>query len=110
LSYLPFLTEDRDVGCKWIFPTIKTGRTSKAKPTNDFQGSVIHMTTNSRIETIFKEMFLSEFRHDVRHDCPSFGRSAVTALLPLGSSNLGEPCFSAMAKIKTRQRNCLQPE
>ena len=92
------------------FSIFKTGRTSKAKITNGFQGNVIHMTTNRRIKTVFKEMFLSEFLHEVRHYYTSFGRSAVTTLLQLVSSNLCEPCFPAMAKIKTRQRNCLQLE
>jgi len=52
------LTEERDVGYKWLFSTFKTDRTSKAKITNDFQGNVIHMATNRLIKTIFKEMFL----------------------------------------------------
>jgi hypothetical protein len=78
-SYLPFLTEEQDVGYEWIFSTFKTDRNSKAKITSDFQGNVIDMTINRRIKTIFKGMFLSEFCHEVRHDYPSFGRSAVTA-------------------------------
>jgi hypothetical protein len=83
-SYLPFLTEERDVGYGWIFSAFKTDHISKAKITKDFQGNVVDTMINRRINTIFKEMFLSEFCREFRHNYPSFGRSAVTTLLPLG--------------------------
>jgi hypothetical protein len=56
MSYLLLLTEERDVGFKWILSTFKTDRASKAKITKGFQGIVIHMTTNRQIKTIFKEI------------------------------------------------------
>jgi hypothetical protein len=68
------------------------------------------MTADHRFQTIFKEKSLSEFWCDVSKDYPSLGRSAVTALLPFGSTYFSEITFSAMALIKTRQRNCLQLE
>jgi hypothetical protein len=83
---------------------------SKAKATDDLQDNVIDMRTDRRFQTILKEKSLSEFRCEVSKDYPSLGRSAVTALLPFGSTYLCERIFSAMALIKTRQRNCLQLE
>ena len=93
LSYLSFLTEERDVGYKWIFSTFKTDRTPKANITNDFQGKVIHMTINRWNKIISNEMFCPELWHEIRHDYTSFGRSAITVFLPLGSSNLLEPYY-----------------
>jgi hypothetical protein len=77
---------------------------SKAKITDDLQDNMIDMTKNRRFLTIFKEKSVSEFWCEVSKDYPSFGRSAVTALLPFGSTYL----CAAMALTKTRQRNCLQ--
>jgi hypothetical protein len=83
---------------------------SKAKITDNLQDNIIDMTTDHRFQTICKEKSLSEFWCEVSKDYPSVGRSAVTALLPFGSTYLRERTFSAMTLIKTRQRNCLQME
>jgi hypothetical protein len=44
------------------------------------------MTIDRRFQTIFKEKSLSELWCGVSKNSSSFGRSAVTALLPFGST------------------------
>jgi hypothetical protein len=83
---------------------------SKAKIADDLQDDIIDMTTNRQFQTIFKEKSLSEFWCEVRKFYPSPGRSAVMALLPFASTYLCKRTFSAMALIKTSQRNSLQLE
>jgi hypothetical protein len=110
LSYYPFLIEDSGVGNEWIFSPFSMDAVSKAKITDDLQDNIIDMTTDRRFQTIFKEKSLLEFWCEVNKNYPSLGQSAVTALLPFGSTYLCEQTFPAMALIKTRQRNCLQLE
>jgi hypothetical protein len=109
LSYYPFLTEDSDGGNECIFSPFSTDAFSRAKIT-DLQDNIMDIRTDCRFQTILKEKPLSEFWCEVKKDYPSLGRSAVTVLLQFGSTYLGERTFSAMALIKTRQRNCLQLE
>jgi hypothetical protein len=66
---------------------------SKAKIADDLQDNIIDMTTDRRFQTIFNEKSLSEFWCEVSEDYPSLGRSAVTALLPFGSTYLCERTF-----------------
>jgi hypothetical protein len=44
----------------------------------------------------------------VKNEYPEVGDAAVTSLLPFRSTYLCEKTFSAMAVIKSKQRNCLQ--
>jgi hypothetical protein len=83
---------------------------SKAEITDGLQDNITDMTTDHWFQTIFKEKSLSEFWCEVSMDYPSLGQSVGMALLPFGSTYLCERTFSAMALIKTRQRNCLQLE
>jgi hypothetical protein len=108
LSYYPFMTEDSDGGNEWIFSPFSMDAVSKAKITTDLQDNITDMMTDRRFQTIFKEKSLSEFWCEVSKDYPFPGRSAVTALLPLGSTYLSERTFSAMALISTKQGNCMQ--
>jgi hypothetical protein len=66
---------------------------SEAKIADDLQDNIIDMTTDLRFQTIFKEKSLSEFWCEVSKDYPSLGRSAVTALLPFGSTYLAKELF-----------------
>jgi hypothetical protein len=104
LSYYPLLAEDSDGGNEWILSPFSTHAASKAKITDDVKDNIIDMTTDRRFQTIFKEKFLTEFWCEISKGYPSLGRSAVTALLPFGSTYLCERTFSAMALMKTRQR------
>jgi hypothetical protein len=47
---------------------------------------------------------------EVKNEYPEVSYVAVTSLLPVGSTYLCEKTFSAMAVIKSKQRNCLQLE
>jgi hypothetical protein len=93
-----------------MFSPFSVDAVSEAKITDDLQDNIIDMTTDLRFQTIFKEKFLSELWCEVSKDYSSLGQSAVTALLPFGSTYLCERTFSAMTLIKTRQGNCLQLE
>jgi hypothetical protein len=83
---------------------------SKAKIMDVLQDNIINMTADRRFQTIFKEKSLLEFWCEVSKDYPSIRQSAVTALLPFGSTSLCEGTLSAMALMKNRQRNFLQLE
>jgi hypothetical protein len=110
VSYYPILTEESDGGNEWIFSPFSVDAASKAKVTDYLQRNIIDMMTDRRFQAIFKENSLSEYWCEVGEGYTSLGRSAVTALLPFGSTCLRKRTFPAMALIKTRQRNCLQLE
>jgi hypothetical protein len=47
---------------------------------------------------------------EVKNEYPEIGDASVTSLLSFGSTYLCEKTFSAVAVIKSKQRNCLEQE
>uniref|UniRef100_A0A672LZ59 C2H2-type domain-containing protein n=1 Tax=Sinocyclocheilus grahami TaxID=75366 RepID=A0A672LZ59_SINGR len=83
-------------------------------PNTEVQNSELDWIRNpfvaTSIETGFEETPLTKFWCSVEKEYPDVGKWALYELLPFGSTYLCEVTFSAMANIKTKQRNRLNLE
>jgi hypothetical protein len=83
---------------------------SRANLSGNNQDHLIEIMSDHRFQQSFKEKLWSQFWMEVKNEYPEVGNATVTSLLPFGSTYLCEKTFSAMAVIKSKQRNCLELE
>jgi hypothetical protein len=108
--YFPFLTAISDGSTDWICSPLNMDAISKANLYGNNHDHLIEIMSDHRFQRIFKEKSWSQFWMEVKNEYPEVGNAAVTSLLPFGSIYLCEKTFSAMAVIKSKQRNCLELE
>uniref|UniRef100_A0A671KL09 HAT C-terminal dimerisation domain-containing protein n=1 Tax=Sinocyclocheilus anshuiensis TaxID=1608454 RepID=A0A671KL09_9TELE len=74
------------------------------------QERLIDLSSDRGLKIMFSETPLTKFWCSVEKEYPDVGKCALYELLPFGSTYLCEATFSAMANIKTKQRNRLNLE
>ena len=80
-----------------------------ALPVN-LQEILLEVSTDRGLQLKLSGVSLTEFWTFVKQEHPDSGDEALEHLLPFASTYLGEVTFSAMATIKTKQRNRLPLE
>ncbi|KAF7644373.1 hypothetical protein LDENG_00223080 [Lucifuga dentata] len=74
------------------------------------QESLADVSTDEGLKVKFSATTLTQFCCDAGREYPDLAEQAIKELLPFGSTYLCEVTFSAMAHIKTKQRNRLDLE
>ncbi|XDV31945.1 hypothetical protein PO909_002862 [Leuciscus waleckii] len=74
------------------------------------QERLIDLSSDRGLKIMFSETSLTQFWCNAEKEYPDVGEHALYELLPFGSTYLCEVTFSAMAHIKTKQRNRLSLE
>lgn len=74
------------------------------------QERLVDLSSDRGLKIMFSETSLTQFWCNVEKEYPDVGKHALNDLLPFGSTYLCEVTFSAMAHIKTKQRNRLSLE
>ncbi|KAF7646612.1 hypothetical protein LDENG_00184840 [Lucifuga dentata] len=72
--------------------------------------SLADVSTDEGLKMKFSATTLTQFWCEVGREYPDLAEHAIKELLPFGSTYLCEVTFSAMAHIKTKQRNRLDLE
>ena len=75
-----------------------------------FQEEFIDIQCDNVLINYFKKETLGHFWTKVKHEKSIVGTHALKALLPFVTTCLCESGFSVLTHIKTKTRNCLQPE
>ena len=115
LSYQICLTEVQMVGMSGSVRHFGTDAICEAKITYDFQGNLISCDDRPRISDNFQGKVLMWILSQRCHSVLHLDKLQRQLCSHFGSINLcagggGGFFFSALALIKTRQRNCLRPE
>ena len=75
-----------------------------------FKEEFIDIQCDSLLKNIFEKRKLGQFWTKIKTEKNIVGMQAVKALLPFVTTCLCESGFSALAQIKIKTRNCLEPE
>ena len=76
----------------------------------NLQEILLEVLTDRSLQLKLSAVLLTEFWTFVKQEHPDLGDGALEHLLPFASTYLCEVTFSAMATIKTKQRNRLSLE
>ena len=74
------------------------------------QEELIEVKNDKILKNLFNRLSTTQFWTKVSHEKKLLGGEAVKILIPFATTYLCEQGFSALATIKTKHRNRLQPE
>ena len=75
-----------------------------------FEEAFIDIQCDSSLKNVFENGKLGQFWTKIKNEKNIVGMHAVKALLPFVTTCLCESGFSTLTQIKTKTRNCLEPE
>ena len=117
ISHIALLKQEPDGGNEWIFSTFIMDCLYEGQTTGDFQENLVHMMTNRRFQTIFKEI---SFRNSIVKPARNIlllKKSAVMYFIKFVATYFYENCVCyginqdqtqklAAAGIDTRRQYC----
>ena len=75
-----------------------------------FEEAFIDIQCDSSLKSVVEKENLGQFWTKIKNEKNIVGMHAVKALLPFVTTCLCESGFSSLTQIKTKTRNCLEPE